>query len=180
VIGLILGLLTDATDDLEGFQNRMGSTFFLLVYFALSAMTLIDGINNERGIARRQVRAKFYGSELYFFTKLAIDWLFLRIPPACLAIVVFYFLMGLRLSFTAFFTFLAFILLFILCQSAQCATMTFVSTSTAAATLANTVVLLVDAVFEAFLPPRCEAVRTCSMLTSMASKSRSQYAAQLT
>jgi ABC-type multidrug transport system ATPase subunit len=151
VIGLILGLLTDATNDLEGFQNRMGSTFFLLVYFALSAMTLIDGINNEREIARRQVRAKFYGSELYFFTKLAIDWLFLRIPPACLAIVVFYFLMGLRLSFTAFFTFLAFILLFILCQSAQCATMTFVSTSTAAATLANTVVLLVDAVFAGFL-----------------------------
>jgi len=151
VIGLILGLLTDATDDLEGFQNRMGSTFFLLVYFALSAMTLIDGINNEREIARRQVRAKFYGSELYFFTKLAVDWLFLRIPPACLATVIFYFLMGLRLSFTAFFTFLGFILLFILCQSAQCAAMTFVSTSTAAATLANTVVLLVDAVFAGFL-----------------------------
>jgi len=150
-IGVMLGGLTKASPDLEGFQNRMGGIFMLLVSFALAAMTIIDQINVEREVSRVQMNAKFYGPELYFCAKIWADWFILRIPPAFFASIAFYHLMGLRSSFTAFATFLGFTWLFCLVQSAICSLMTYSCKSTAAATLANTVILLVTAIFAGYL-----------------------------
>lgn len=151
VIGVMLGALTTASPDLEGFQNRMGGIFMLCVSYALSAMTVIDHINVERGVSREQMNAKYYSAEVYFFAKIFADWIVLRIPPAFISSIAFYFLVGLRSSFTALATFLGFTWLFCLVQSAICSLMAYSCKSTAAATLANTVVLLATAVFAGYL-----------------------------
>ena len=151
LIGILLGALTRASDDLEGFQNRMGAVFFLLTFFALSAMTFIDIINVERPVIVQQIRSQYYHQEVYFISKLLSDWFLLRVCPTVLSVSAFYFLMGLRDSFSAFMTFLGLVLLFVFVQSSTCAVMAFSSKSTAAATLANTVVLLTTAVFAGYL-----------------------------
>jgi len=151
-IALILGgLYFNVDNNLEGFQNRMGATFFLLVYFGLSAMSLIDLLNTERFVARAQLRSQFYSHFPYFLSKITTDWLILRMPSSIACSLIFYFMMDLRRSFGAFLVFLGFIALFIVVQSNICAALTFVTKSTGTATLVNTCILLVSAIFSGFL-----------------------------
>ena len=151
-IGIILGALCNASDDLEGFQNRMGSTFFLLIYFSLASMTIIDLINTENGVVQRQVWARHYSSAEFFLCKVWVDFFVLRLIPTLICVCAFYFLSGLRNSFAAFVTFSAFILLFTFVQSCSCACIAFFcGNSTANATLAQSIVILIQALWAGYL-----------------------------
>lgn len=147
----MIGALTKATPDLEGFQNRMGGIFMLCVSYALSAMTVIDHINVERGVSRVQMNAKYYSAELYYFAKLFSDWFILRIPPALISSIAFYNLIGLRSSFTAFWTFVVYTLLFCCVETAICSLLAYTFKSTSSATLANSCILLLTATFAGYL-----------------------------
>ena len=52
------------------------------------------------------MRRHFYGPTAYITTKLVLDGLLLRLLPAILYVVPFYWLMGLRASAAAFITFI--------------------------------------------------------------------------
>lgn len=151
-IGIILGALCNASNDLEGFQNRMGSTFFLLIYFSLASMTIIDLINAENGVIQRQVWARQYASAEFFLCKVWVDFFVLRLVPTLLCVCAFYFLSGLRNSFAAFVTFSAFILLFTFVQSCSCACIAFLcGNSTANATLAQSIAILIQSLWAGYL-----------------------------
>jgi len=151
-ISLILGgLYFNVDKTLEGFQNRMGATFFLLVYFALSAMSLIDLFNSERSVAQRQLRSRYYSHLEYVVSKTTMDWILLRIPSSLVSSLIFYFMMDLRQSFGAVLIFIGYIVLFVVVQSNICATMTYISKNTATATLGTTCILLITAIFSGFL-----------------------------
>ena len=151
-ISLILGgLYFNVDNKLEGFQNRMGATFFLLVYFALSAMSLIDLFNTERSVAQRQLRSRYYSHIEYVVSKTLMDWALLRIPSSLVSSLIFYFMMDLRQSCGAVLIFIGYIALFVVIQSNTCAILTYISKSTATATLGTTCVLLITAIFSGFL-----------------------------
>lgn len=151
IIAILLGLLSDASHDLEGFQNRMGSIFFMLVYYALAATTIIEQVMDSRTLAHRQIRANLYSGGSFYLIKLAIDWIVLRIPACLSAGAVYYFLFGLRSSFTAFATYMGFLILFSITQSAICACCAFTFRKASTATLTNTCILLMSAIFAGYL-----------------------------
>jgi ABC-type phosphate/phosphonate transport system permease subunit len=57
-------------------------------------------------VVERELTRRYYSPWTYMATKLLVDALFLRIIPAAIFTVLFYWIMGLRSSAAAFFTFL--------------------------------------------------------------------------
>lgn len=113
VLAVFLGFLFyGLTDDIKGFQNRLGLFFFVLALFGFSTLTILTVFAPERLLFTRE-RAKGYYSPLsYFAAKVLFDIVPLRlIPPIILGAIV-YPMTGLIPDWPEFLKFILFLVLF--------------------------------------------------------------------
>jgi ABC-type multidrug transport system ATPase subunit len=152
LVGVLIGLLyLDVEKNLRGFQNRMGSIFFVLFFFALSSVSCCDAFLASRNVFLREKRAGYYRADTYYLSKLFVEIVVLRWTSVVLTSISYYWLMGLRIDPGAFFVFLGFAMLF---SATSTALMSFIQTlcaSTAIATLVGIVCVLLSSLFGGFL-----------------------------
>ena len=99
VVGVLIGaIFFQLDDDSIGVQNRMGGTFFALAFLAFTSLTTVDLLMNERAVAVREVRSGFYSPSAYLLAKLALDGMLLRVIPAILFWIPFYYMAGFQTS----------------------------------------------------------------------------------
>lgn len=99
VLALCTGVITGAIFyNLDftsvGVQNRMGGTFFALSFLAFTSLTTVDLLMNERTVVLREVRSRFYRPSSYLISKIALDGMLLRVIPAILYWIPFYYMAG--------------------------------------------------------------------------------------
>ena len=151
-LALFGGLIFNhVTNDLAGFQNRMGAFYFILTFFGFASMSSMDLFIGERSIFLRETGALYYGALSYFLAKATLDTLLLRILPASLFASIFYWIMGLQASTTRFLLFSLTLVLFNVAAGAICLLVGVLSRRVGSANLGATVVLLVMLLFGGFL-----------------------------
>ncbi|TDH71903.1 hypothetical protein CCR75_000983 [Bremia lactucae] len=144
-------IFNHVTNDLAGFQNRMGAFYFILTFFGFASMSSMDLFIGERPIFLREAGAMYYGAFSYFLAKATLDTCLLRILPASLFASIFYWIMGLQATTDRFLLFLLTIVLFNVAAGAICLLVGVVSSRVGPANLGATVVLLVMLLFGGFL-----------------------------
>ncbi|KAF1781398.1 P-loop containing nucleoside triphosphate hydrolase [Phytophthora cactorum] len=151
-LALFGGLIFNhVTNDLAGFQNRMGAFYFILTFFGFASMSSMDLFIGERQIFLRETGAMYYGAFSYFLAKATLDTLLLRILPASLFASIFYWIMGLQATTDRFLLFSLTLVLFNVAAGAICLLVGVLSRRVGAANLGATVILLVMLLFGGFL-----------------------------
>jgi ABC-type multidrug transport system ATPase subunit len=96
-VGVLIGaIFFDLETSSIGVQNRMGGTFFALAFLAFTSLTTVDLLMNERAVVVREVRSGYYSPTSYLLAKLALDGMLLRVIPAIMFWLPFYYMAGLR------------------------------------------------------------------------------------
>lgn len=151
ILAVFLGFLFfGLTDDIKGFQNRLGLFFFVLALFGFSTLTVLTVFAPERLLFTRE-RAKGYYSPLsYFAAKVLFDIVPLRlIPPIILGIIV-YPMTGLIPAWPEFLKFVLFLVLFNLAAAAICLFIGIVFRNGGVANLIGVLVMLFSLLFSGF------------------------------
>ncbi|KAG7377739.1 ABC transporter G member 24 [Phytophthora pseudosyringae] len=152
VLGLFGGLIfNNVSDNLAGFQNRMGAFYFILTFFGFASMSSMDLFIGERPIFLRETGAKYYGAFSYFLAKMTLDSLLLRVLPASIFACIFYWIMALQASAERFLLFWLTLVLFNVAAGSICLLVGVLSRRVGSANLAATVVLLIMLLFGGFL-----------------------------
>ncbi|KAG2515888.1 hypothetical protein JM18_007417, partial [Phytophthora kernoviae] len=151
-LALFGGLIfNNVTNDLAGFQNRMGAFYFILTFFGFASMSSMDLFISERPIFLRETGAMYYGAFSYFLAKATLDTLLLRVLPASLFASIFYWIMGLQATTGRFLLFSLTLVLFNVAAGAICLLVGVLSKRVGSANLGATVVLLIMLLFGGFL-----------------------------
>ncbi|KAE9025199.1 hypothetical protein PR003_g11701 [Phytophthora rubi] len=151
-LALFGGLIFNhVTNDLAGFQNRMGAFYFILTFFGFASMSSMDLFISERPIFLRETGAMYYGAFSYFLAKATLDTMLLRVLPASLFASIFYWIMGLQAKSGRFLLFSLTLVLFNVAAGAICLLVGVLSRRVGPANLGATVVLLVMLLFGGFL-----------------------------
>ena len=152
VLAVFLGFLFyGLTDDIKGFQNRLGLFFFLLALFGFSTLTSLTVFAPERLLFMRE-RAKGYYSPLsYFIAKVLFDVIPLRLIPPIIMGTIVYPMTGLVPAWPEFFKFILFLVLFNLAAAAICLFIGIVFRNGGVANLLGSLVMLFSLLFSGFL-----------------------------
>ncbi|GMF09900.1 unnamed protein product [Phytophthora lilii] len=151
-LALFGGLIFNhVTNDLAGFQNRMGAFYFILTFFGFASMSSMDLFIGERPIFLRETGAMYYGAFSYFLAKATLDTLLLRVLPASLFASIFYWIMGLQATTGRFLLFSLTLVLFNVAAGAICLLVGVLSRRVGSANLGATVILLIMLLFGGFL-----------------------------
>lgn len=124
IMALALGLFSgivyyQVTDDISGFQNRLGLFFFLLSLFGFSTLTSLNLLfGNDRIIFMRERAKGYYHPAVYYIGKVVFDMVTLRVFPPIILGSILYPLVGLKPDFQSFLVFIATLVLFNLGSSA--------------------------------------------------------------
>lgn len=103
VVGAFMGYLYyDVSNDISGFQNRLGLFFFVLAFFGFSSLTGLHSFSEERIIFIRERANNYYHPALYYISKILCDVLPLRVLPPVLLISIAYPMVGLTMEHSAF------------------------------------------------------------------------------
>ncbi|KAF2437099.1 hypothetical protein EJ08DRAFT_684671 [Tothia fuscella] len=152
VLAVFLGFLFyGLTDDIAGFQNRLGLFFFLLALFGFSTLTTLYVFTAERLLFVRE-RAKGYYSPLsYFAAKVVFDIVPLRLVPPLIMGAIVYPMTGLIPQWPEFFKFILFLVLFNLAAAGVCLFLGIVFKNGSVANLLGSLVMLFSLLFSGFL-----------------------------
>jgi ABC-type multidrug transport system ATPase subunit len=152
ILGGFVGLLFyGVTNDIAGFQNRLGLCFFTLALFGFSTLTSLGIFANERQLFVRERANGYYSPLTYFFAKLIFDSLPLRVIPPLLFGPTIYFTVGLVPQVANFWCFILTLVLFSLAASSI---VFFISVSirdTGVANLVGTLTMLISLLFAGLL-----------------------------
>ncbi|EEY63309.1 ATP-binding Cassette (ABC) Superfamily [Phytophthora infestans T30-4] len=152
VLALFGGLIfNNVSDNLAGFQNRMGAFYFILTFFGFASLSSMDLFISERPIFLRETGAMYYGAFSYFLAKMTLDSLLLRVLPASIFACIFYWIMALQASAERFLLFWLTLVLFNVAAGSICLLVGVLSRRVGSANLAATVVLLIMLLFGGFL-----------------------------
>lgn len=139
------------SDDIGGFQNRLGLFFFLLALFGFSTLTSLNTFSSERAIFVRERANGYYSPVTYFAAKVIFDVVPLRlIPPVIMGMIV-YPMSGLVPKWTVFLTFILILVLFNLAAAAICLFIGIVFRDGAVANLIGSLVMLFSLLFAGLL-----------------------------
>jgi ABC-type multidrug transport system ATPase subunit len=106
-IGLFVGGAFFQIDlTIAGFQNRIGSLFFVYILMTFASLSATVGIDRARPLMERERAAGHYHSMAWLATYLAYDLLLLRAIPAVLLATIVYWMVGLHPSAQNFFQYL--------------------------------------------------------------------------
>ena len=144
-------LFYGVSDDIGGFQNRLGLFFFLLALFGFSTLTSLNVFSSERLIFVRERANGYYSPITYFAAKVVFDIIPLRLIPPIIMGVVIYPMSGLVPAWSNFFTFILILVLFNLAASAICLTIGIMFKDGAVANLIGSLVMLFSLLFAGLL-----------------------------
>ncbi|UNI23697.1 FAD-dependent urate hydroxylase [Purpureocillium takamizusanense] len=139
------------TDDIPGFQNRLGLFFFLLALFGFSTLTSLNVFATERLLFVRERANGYYSPATYFAAKVLFDIIPLRIVPPILMGSIVYPMTGLVPDSGHFFKFILVLVLFNLAAAAICLFIGIVCKDGSVANLVGSLVMLFSLLFAGFL-----------------------------
>lgn len=139
------------TDDIPGFQNRMGLFFFVLALFGFSTLTSLTVFSSERLLFVRERANGYYSPITYFAAKLVFDIVPLRLIPPIIFGVIVYPMTGLIPAWPEFLKFLLIIVLFNLAAAAICLFIGIVFKDGGIANLIGSLVMLFSLLFAGLL-----------------------------
>lgn len=152
VLAVFLGFLFyGLTDDLKGFQNRLGFFFFLLALFGFSTLTSLTTFAPERLLFVRERAKGYYNPLAYYAAKVVFDIVPLRIFPPVLMGCIVYPMTGLVPTAPEFFKFMLFLVLFNLAAAMICLFIGICVRNGGVANLLGVLVMLFSLLFGGFL-----------------------------
>jgi ABC-type multidrug transport system ATPase subunit len=151
VLAVFLGFLFyGLTDDIKGFQNRLGLFLFVLSLFGFSSLTILTVFAPERLLFTRERAKGYYSPHSYFAAKVIFDIIPLRLlPPMILGIIV-YPMTGLIPAWPNFLKFVLFLVLFNLAAAAIFLFIGIVFRNSGVANLIGVLVMLFSLLFSGF------------------------------
>jgi ABC-type multidrug transport system ATPase subunit len=151
VLAVFLGFLFyGLTDDIKGFQNRLGLFLFVLSLFGFSSLTILTVFAPERLLFTRERAKGYYSPPAYFAAKVIFDIIPLRLlPPMILGIIV-YPMTGLIPAWPNFLKFILFLVLFNLAAAAIFLFIGIVFRNSGVANLIGVLVMLFSLLFSGF------------------------------
>jgi ABC-type multidrug transport system ATPase subunit len=151
VLAVFLGFLFyGLTDDIKGFQNRLGLFLFVLSLFGFSSLTILTVFAPERLLFTRERAKGYYSPPAYFAAKVIFDIIPLRLlPPIILGIIV-YPMTGLIPAWPNFLKFELFLTLFNLAAAAIFLFIGIVFRNSGVANLIGVLVMLFSLLFSGF------------------------------
>ncbi|KAI2622383.1 hypothetical protein GGR54DRAFT_61305 [Hypoxylon sp. NC1633] len=155
-IAIVLAVLSGylfygLTDDIAGFQNRLGLFFFLLALFGFSTLTSLNVFASERLLFVRERANGYYSPITYFVAKVLFDIIPLRIIPPILMGAIIYPMTGLIPDASHFFIFMLVLVLFNLAAAAICLFIGIVCKDGGVANLIGSLVMLFSLLFAGLL-----------------------------
>ncbi|KAL2755705.1 hypothetical protein ACRALDRAFT_2042006 [Sodiomyces alcalophilus JCM 7366] len=155
-IAIVLAVLSGylfygLTDDIPGFQNRLGLFFFLLALFGFSTLTSLNVFAAERLLFVRERANGYYAPITYFAAKLLFDIIPLRIIPPLLMGAIIYPMTGLVPDAAHFFRFILVLVLFNLAAASICLFIGIVCKDGSVANLIGSLVMLFSLLFAGLL-----------------------------
>lgn len=103
IVGVFCGYLYyNVSNDISGFQNRLGLFFFILALFGFSSLTGLHSFSTERIIFIRERANNYYHPLSYFVSKIFCDVLPLRVLPPVILVSILYPLVGLTMEHNGF------------------------------------------------------------------------------
>ncbi|EST07662.1 ABC-2 type transporter [Kalmanozyma brasiliensis GHG001] len=152
VLALFCGVLYHGvTNDISGFQNRLGLFFFILSLFGFSCLTSLGVFANERALFVRERSNGYYSPLTYFTSKLLFDILPLRVVPPFLFGGCVYFLVGLVPGVAEFWKFILTLVLFSLSASSAVFFISIAVEDTGLANLVGSLTMLFSLLFAGLL-----------------------------
>lgn len=170
VLAVFLGFLFyGLTDDIAGFQNRLGLFFFVLALFGFGTLTSLTVFAPERLLFVRERAKGYYHPVAYFAAKVVFDIVPLRlIPPIILGVVV-YPMTGLVQAWPEFFKFVLFLVLFNLAAAAIVLFVGIVIKNGGVANLIGSLIMLFSLLFSGFFLNREKIPKAAAWLQSVSS-----------
>ncbi|TFK49732.1 hypothetical protein OE88DRAFT_1713443 [Heliocybe sulcata] len=151
-LALFCGLFYhNVTNDIGGFQNRLGIFFFTLALFGFSCLSSLSLFANERLLFMRERANGYYSAFTYFSSKLLFEIIPLRVVPPLLFGGIVYGLVGLVPSVAAFWKFMLTLVLFNLTTATVILLLSVAFENTGVASLAGTLVILFNLLFTGLL-----------------------------
>ncbi|KAF9428734.1 hypothetical protein BGZ94_001269 [Podila epigama] len=156
VMSIFLGLLCGAlfykvTNDIPGFQNRMGVFFFMCALFGFSCLSILPSFAHERILFVRERANGYYTPWTYFGTKVLFDIVPLRIIPPMLMGLIIYNMVGLVEGWKEFAKFFLVLVLFNLTASGVCLMIGIMFEAVGVANLMSSLVMLFSMLFGGLL-----------------------------
>lgn len=152
LLAVLIGyLFYGLTDDLKGFQNRLGFFTFVLALFGFSTLSSLSVFAPERLLFVRERAKGYYHPVAYYSTKVLFDIIPLRlIPPALMGAIV-YPMTGLLASWPEFWKFMLFVVLFNFAAATVCLCIGIVIRDQGVASLVGVLFMLFSLLFGGFL-----------------------------
>jgi len=139
------------TDDIPGFQNRLGLFFFVLALFGFSTLSSLTVFATERLLFVRERANGYYSPITYFIAKVIFDIVPLRIIPPIIMGSIVYPMTGLVPDAPHFFKFILVLVLFNLAAAAICLFLGIVFKDNGVASLIGSLVMLFSLLFAGLL-----------------------------
>ncbi|EGG11574.1 uncharacterized protein MELLADRAFT_74086 [Melampsora larici-populina 98AG31] len=103
IIALVTGIFVGAMYfqvklSIAGFQNRIGSLFFLASVIAFSALSALNNFLTVRLLFMRERAGRFYSPAAWLLSRLFFDIIPLRVIPALMMGIIMYYMVGLDSS----------------------------------------------------------------------------------
>ncbi|BFZ53098.1 FAD-dependent urate hydroxylase [Savitreella phatthalungensis] len=152
VLALMCGyLFFNISNDLPGFQGRLGLFFFILAVFGFSTLTSLSLFAAERTIFMRERANGYYATPTYFLAKTLFDIVPLRVLPPILMGIIIYPMVGLVAEWRSFLIFLVTLVLFNLSAASVCLFIGTVVRDPAVANLGGSLFMLFSLLFAGLL-----------------------------
>ncbi|KAF9930860.1 hypothetical protein FBU30_011149 [Linnemannia zychae] len=156
VMSIFLGLLCGAlfykvTNDIPGFQNRMGVFFFMCALFGFSCLSILPSFAHERILFVRERANGYYSPFTYFLSKVMFDIIPLRVIPPMLMGLIIYNMVGLVEGWTEFSKFFLVLVLFNIVASGICLMIGIMFETVGVANLMSSLVMLFSMLFGGLL-----------------------------
>ena len=149
---VLCGLLFwHVTNDLAGFQNRLGCLFFMCALLAFGSLSSLELFSEERLLFVRERANGYYYPSAFFFAKILFDLFPLRIIPSLILGVISYFMVGFSYHLSDFLRFLLVLVLFNMVAAAMCLLVATACKRLAMANLVAILVMLFSMLFGGFL-----------------------------
>ncbi|KAF8625236.1 hypothetical protein AX17_006902, partial [Amanita inopinata Kibby_2008] len=157
----------NVTNDIAGFQNRLGIFFFTLALFGFSCLSSLGLFANERILFIRERANGYYSSFTYFASKVLFDILPLRLVPPFMFGGIVYGLVGLVPTVAGFWKFMLTLVLFNLTTASVVLWMSIAFESINVASLVGTLVMLYNLLFTGLLINRETVIKPLQWLHTL-------------